>query len=106
MTVLDTSSVIGRVKASEPIAESVAIVTLIEYPPLLEYSGFTGNVIYPTKEVYAYAITIQKRLREIGRPKGSSDLLIAATCIKNNEQLEANDPDFNDIARVSSLKLI
>ena len=37
--ILDTSIAINRIKYREVINEAIAVVTLIEYPSMLEYSG-------------------------------------------------------------------
>jgi predicted nucleic acid-binding protein len=105
MTVLDTSTVIERVKGSEPISENTTVITLIEYPPLFEYSKFTGDVLYPAPEDFSEAIELQRRLRKFGMTKGASDLIIATICIRNKEGLITNDGDFKDITKISALRL-
>jgi predicted nucleic acid-binding protein len=44
-------------------------------------------------------------LRERGKPKPFSDLLIAAICINRDEELVTKDKDFRDIAETSNLKI-
>ena len=52
-----------------------------------------------------FAVELQNKLRKIGRMKGSADLIIAAVCINKDEPLLTSDSDFDDIQRVSDLKL-
>jgi len=78
---------------------------LIEYPSILEYSRFKGDVIFPTIKDYYTAYEIQKKLMIEGRMKGFADILIASIAINNNEELVTDDKDFIDIAEVSPLKL-
>jgi len=105
LTVLDTSAVIERVKRGEEIREYVTAVTIAEFPPLLEYAKFHGEVLYPTREDVDLAIELQMKLRARGKPKPFSDLLIAAICINRGEELVTKDTDFEDIAEVSALRL-
>jgi predicted nucleic acid-binding protein len=44
-------------------------------------------------------------LRKTGKPKGLSDLLIAAIRINRQEELLSSDEDFEDIVKVCNLKL-
>jgi predicted nucleic acid-binding protein len=41
----------------------------------------------------------------MGKPKASSDILIASICVNRNEELITRDADFLDIAKVSNLKV-
>jgi hypothetical protein len=103
--IIDTNLVIDKIRKREIVNESITVVTLIEYPYILEYSGFTGDVIFPTMKDYYLAYEIQKRLMMKDKMKGFADILVAAIAIGNNEKLLTNDKDFIDIAEVSSLKL-
>lgn len=105
MMILDTSIAIERIRRRDIISESITIVTLIEYPSILEYSGFKGDVIFPTLKDYYTAYEIQKRLMSKGRMKGFADILIASIAINNDDELITDDKDFIDIAEVSRLKL-
>ena len=105
MTIVDTSIVIRRIKNREPIYEDITVVTLIEYPFVLDYEGFKGSILFPTTRDYYLAYEIQRRLARKGKMKGFADLLIAAIAINNGEELVTSDEDFSDIAEVSPLKL-
>ena len=105
MTVIDTSLVIERVNEGKQIDEDVSMMTIIEYPMLLEYARFHGKVLQPEATELELALEIQKRLKEKGRMKNATDLLIAATCINYHEALLTNDSDFGDISDVSDLEL-
>ncbi|MEM4610736.1 MAG: PIN domain-containing protein [Thermoproteota archaeon] len=83
----------------------MTIVTLVEFPSLLEYSKFQGSVVYPTRSDLDLAVELQLKLRNQGRLKPFSDLLIAAICINRNEDLVTKDADFKEIAEISELKL-
>ncbi|MEM1548885.1 MAG: DNA-binding protein [Thermoproteota archaeon] len=85
--------------------EAVTIVTLIEFPSLLEYSKFQGSVVYPTRSDLDLAVELQIKMKNKGRLKPFSDLLTAAICINRNEELVTKDINFNEIAEASKLKL-
>jgi len=99
MTILDTSIVINLIKNRKTINEDLTIITLAEFSPILEYSKFNGNIIYPTRKDLNLTIQLQQKLRKIGKPKSFTDLLIAAICINRNEMLITKDENFKDIAK-------
>ena len=103
--ILDTNIAINKIRKRGIIDENITVVTLIEYPSILEYAGFKGNIILPTIKDYYTAYEIQKRLMQRGKMKGFADILIASIAINNGEELITDDKDFTDIAEVSSLKL-
>ncbi len=103
--ILDTAIAIHRIRNGEDIDESITVVSLIEFPYILEYAGFNGKVIFPTLMDYFLAYDIQRRLMSIGKMKGFADILISSITINNNEELVTSDSDFLDIARVSPLKV-
>jgi len=105
LTILDTSVVIARIRGRMEISEDVTVVTLVEFPLLLEYEKFHGNVIYPGRDDLDLAVETQRKLRNAGRPKPFSDLLIAAICVNRDEELLTKDRNFQDIAKVSNLKV-
>jgi len=105
LTIVDTNIVIRRIRNKEPISEDITVVTLVEYPFVLDYEGFRGSILFPTTKDYYLAFEIQRRLAEKGRMKGFADLLVAAIAINNGEELVTGDEDFSDIAEVSPLKL-
>ncbi|MFW6111291.1 MAG: DNA-binding protein [Thermoproteota archaeon] len=87
------------------INENLTVVTLAEFPPLIEYKNFRGNLIYPQRGDLDSTVEIQSNLRSTGKPKPFSDLLIAAICMNRNQELLTKDKDFQDIAQVSNLKV-
>jgi len=103
--IFDTNIVINRIREKKVINESITVVTLIEYPYILDYAGFNGDIIFPTIKDFYLAYNIQRKLMLRGKMKGFADLLNAAIAINNNEELITNDKDFIDIAEVSELKL-
>ncbi|MBD3206316.1 DNA-binding protein [Candidatus Bathyarchaeota archaeon] len=105
MVILDTGPILDRVKQSKDIPENLTIVTVIEWPRILEYSRFSGNVLYPQTQDFQVAFEIQRNLISIGKMKGFADLVIAAICIRKDELLITKDSDFTDIASSSSLKV-
>ena len=105
MGIIDTSPVMERVSEGKAINENVSIITLIEYPMLLEYEKFHGEILYPDREDLRLALELQAKLRKIGAMKSAADLIIAATCISNNEPLLTIDRDFGEISDVSNLVL-
>ena len=46
--ILDTNIVISRIREKKVINESITVVTLIEYPYILDYAGFNRDIIFPT----------------------------------------------------------
>lgn len=105
LTILDTSVVIDRIRRRMRIDEMVTVVTLAEFPSILEYAKFQESIIYPTRDDMDLAVELQLKLRGRGRPKPFSDLLIAAIYINRNEELVTKDKNFHDIAEVSNLKI-
>ncbi len=76
MAILDTSIVIERFKSNEEINENITIVTLIEFPRISSYILFKGSAYFPTIDDYSLAFELQTR-----------------------------DRDFEDISKISNLKL-
>ena len=106
MAVIDTSLVIERISEGKPIVERICIVSVIEHPTVLEYAGFHAEILNPVQAHFELPLEVQKRLRAKGRMKGSSDLIIAAVCINFDEALLTIDNDFEEIRKVSGLKVI
>ncbi|WP_297470553.1 PIN domain-containing protein [Thermococcus sp.] len=106
MAVLDTNVVIERVRKREEIPEDITGVTFVEFPQIVRYSKFSGNVLFPTLDDYILAHRLQEKLLKKGNPQGFADLLIASMCINRGEELITYDSDFLAIAEVSSLRLI
>jgi len=105
VSVLDTSVIVEKIKNKSEIYENVTEISVLEYPPILEYRKFFGN-IYNLKRIdLEVALGLQSKLRKIGKPQSVPDLLIAAICINRNEELITKDEDFLDIAKVSNLKV-
>ncbi|MHB1830140.1 MAG: PIN domain-containing protein [Candidatus Micrarchaeaceae archaeon] len=105
MTIIDTSLVMEKVNEGEAIDEDVSAITMIEYPVLLEYKHFHGEILYPNTEDLRLALGLQESLRKTGMMKSAADLIIAATCINRGIPLLTSDSDFYDISRISKLKL-
>ena len=96
---------IERVKSNSDIHENITEVTLVEFPPIIDYQKFYGKVLTIERRDILLAIELQRRLKAIGKPKPFADLLIASICINRNEELITNDKDFLDIAKVSNLRV-
>ncbi|WP_457550807.1 PIN domain-containing protein [Archaeoglobus sp.] len=105
MVVIDTNITIERVKNNEKIVENVTEVTLVEYPPIIDYDKFYGKVLIIERNDILLAIELQRRLRKVGKTKPFADLLIASICINRKEELITKDKDFLDVAEVSDLKV-
>ncbi len=105
MTVLDTSVVIERIKTNEDIHENITMVTIVEYPKIVYYKRFYGNILLPTFLDYITAHKIQNLLIKNGKAKNFADLLIASICINRNEKLITKDKDFLDITEISKLNV-
>jgi predicted nucleic acid-binding protein len=56
-------------------------------------------------EIYVHAAQLFRHLRKVGITAGTTDCLIAQSCIENNTPLLTLDRDFTLIARHSALKL-
>jgi len=105
VVVLDTSVIIDRIRKREEILENITVVTFVEYPKIVLYKKFNGNVIFPTEEDYILAHRIQLKLVKVGKTKPFADVLLASICINRDEELITRDRDFLDIAEVSDLKV-
>lgn len=106
MTVIDTSLLADLMGEGKVIDENVSMVSIIEYPPLLQYPHFKGKVLIAELADFELALDIQRKLMERGRMKPAADLIIAATSINRGEELLTGDRDFEEIGRVSDLKVI
>lgn len=106
MTVIDTSLLIERISEGKRVDENVCMISIIEHPAVLEYARFQGEILYPGMEEFELALELQRRLRARGRMKGSSDLIIAATCIIEGESLLTLDKDYEEIGKVSNLQVV
>ena len=102
MTILDTSIVIDLVRERKPVNANITIVTLVEYPRIVYYRGFSGNIIFPKKRDYILAHTLQLKLMEHGKSQQFSDLLIAAIAIRRRETVVTRDRDFKTIQEAAS----
>lgn len=105
MSIIDTSILIDKVSEGKIVSDNITVITLIEYPMILEYKNFSGKVFYPDEKDFNLSPELQQGLRKEGRMKGASDL-IAAICINNNEKLLTSDRDFDDLSKISKLKLL
>lgn len=105
MSVLDTNMIIKKARAQEKISENITGITQVEYPSILEYDKFHGEIVYPSESDIDLASSIQAKLKRVGKTKSAQDLIIAAICINRNETLITNDEDFKDIAANSRLKV-
>ncbi len=76
MTVLDTSIIIKRSKQQRAINENITEVSVVEYPPILDYGKFEGQILLIGRRDMLLAVKIQRNLRKMGKPKGFADLLI------------------------------
>lgn len=105
MGIVDTSVLIELVGSGKKVVGDACMVSVIEYPTIMEYSKFRGSIIIPDIKDFELALEIQRRLRALGRSKEAADLLIAATCLNSGKSLETYDSDFDEIAAVSGLVL-
>ncbi len=105
MSIIDTNIAIERTNKNMEIHENITEVTLVEYPPIINYQKFYGKVFVIERKDVLFSIELQRRLRVIGKPKPFADLLIAVICINRKEELITKDRDFLDIAEISDLKV-
>ena len=103
--VIDTNILIELHRKEEEVRENITVISVIEFPPILRYEKFHGEIYTIKPEDQILAIKLQRRLRRLGKPKSVPDLLIAAICINRNEELLTKDEDFLEISKVSELKL-
>ncbi|MBO3842943.1 MAG: DNA-binding protein [Candidatus Brockarchaeota archaeon] len=73
--------IIEKLKNGESIRENIAEVSVIEHPPILNHDKFHGKIHLIQRGDIILALEMQIKLREAGKPKGLSDLLIAAISI-------------------------
>ena len=105
MVVVDTIVIIDRNRERSDIEENIAVITVIEYPLILNYIKFKGKVYYPKLEDFKTAYKIQEKLYQAGKMKSFADLLLAAICINRREKLVTKDTDFQNIAETSDLNV-
>lgn len=60
MTVLDTSILIKRSKQQKTIKENITEVSVVEYPLILEYKQFKGQILLLDRDDTLLAVDIQK----------------------------------------------
>ena len=70
--------------------------SIIEYPPALD----TCQILLPESSDYTKAIDISKKLRKIGKPIGTVDILIASMCINKGFELVTKDLDYENVKSV------
>jgi predicted nucleic acid-binding protein len=106
MTVIDTSLLADMMSEGQEIDENVCMISIVEYPLLLDYTRFKGKVLLAELRDFELALEIQRKLMVKGRMKPAADLIIAATCINLGETLRTADSDFEEIRKVSQLKIV
>lgn len=102
----DTSIVIELVaKRRQRIQGYVSILTVIEYPPVINYAS---KILYPEKKDYRLAIKWQTILRRKGNPLPAVNLIIAAQAYNRYLTLITLDKHFEALRRevAPDLKLI
>ncbi|MBN2153038.1 MAG: type II toxin-antitoxin system VapC family toxin [Candidatus Lokiarchaeota archaeon] len=99
---LDTSAVIRWFKQSgKRIFDhgfNTSILTVVEFPVLAAYPGF--SVLYPTPAIYKKAVASASALRKIGSIIPAVDLVIASTAIERNLTLVSDDDHFIVLEKV------
>lgn len=70
MVVLDTGVILDRVRRKQDISDNVAVVTVIEYPPVLTYA-VSKSEVYCKKRAYGFY-----GLRDWRRRSSSSRLML------------------------------
>ena len=85
----------------------MSLITVIEYPPVLEYAEI---VLYPTRLEYFIAVKWQSELRARGIPLPATDLIIAAQVVNRNLVLVTRDKHFKilkeTVARDLELEIV
>ena len=105
-TLYDTSEIIEIVaRLRRRIPGYVSILSIIEYPPVLEYAS---KILYPKVKDYHLALKWQTILRRKGSILPAVDLVIAAQAYNNNLTLITRDKHFEILKReaVPDLKLL
>ncbi|WP_245608344.1 hypothetical protein [Thermococcus guaymasensis] len=67
MVVIDTNVAIERIRKGEEIDESITGVTFVEFPRIVRYSRFKGDVLFPNLDDYILAHELQEKLLKRGR---------------------------------------
>ena len=68
MTIYDTSIVIDKARKGDYIDGDIIAITLVEYPKIINYRKFNGNVKFPVVEDYIPTHKLQVKLMEKGKP--------------------------------------
>jgi len=93
--IYNTSTVIELIKKrTMKKAPYVSIITIIKYPPALNYAE---RIIYPTREDYLLAVERQNKLRRQGFPLPATNLIITAQAVNRNLVLVTRDKHFKTI---------
>lgn len=82
------------------------LISLIKCPKLLDYDGFRGRIVEPDLSDLKFAYELQKKLTIRGKTQGAADLIMAAVCIHLEATLLTSDRHFEEIAKVSKLKVV
>lgn len=69
MTIYDISVVIDKAKKGESIDGDITAITLVEYPKIIYYRKFEGNIKFPIGEDYILAHKLQLKLMEKAKPQ-------------------------------------
>ena len=70
MSIIDTLLLVVRISEGKAIDENVCMISIIEYPSLLEYARFHGKILYPELADFELALELQRKLKQRGRMKG------------------------------------
>jgi hypothetical protein len=61
MAIIDTNVAIERLRRGEEIHENITGVTFVEFPRIVRYSRFKGDVLFPNLDDYLLAHELQEK---------------------------------------------
>jgi hypothetical protein len=98
----DTSSLKKRVRDSQvfyPAEDKTTVISVIEFPKILNKEI---GILFPKSTTYELAISLAKKLLQVGTPVKATDLIIAAIGIEKQLPLKSDDKHFEMIKHADS----
>jgi hypothetical protein len=98
----DTSSLIKCVRNGQvfdPAEDKTTVISVIEFPKILSKEI---GILFPKSTTYELAISLAKKLLQIGTPVKATDIIIAAIGIEKQLPLQSDDKHFELITHVDS----
>lgn len=93
---MEESKIIDASLLIEKEIGTTTIFGIIEYPPASEHC----DILFPDESDFEKSVDIAWKLRKVGNPVGTVDIIVASMCINRNARLVTKDKDFENIKAV------